>query len=567
MPSSCRDLRMRQALVILLVLTSSFLVPVPAPGAAEGPALRIAQVTVEPTAPVAGDVVTVHFQVVGLQETPVGGLQGRVLVLPVFGSSDGAATPIAEVRSAREVAPGIYELGVPLNEPGRWRIDIEATDGIDSAVSSSLLEVSPRLAAPLPSDAPLLLRASSWVTALRFDPRTGSIVRLLGETAVEAGGMTYVVRRSSFPVGTISRLYGGLWQLSLVLTDVHSGQELRIDLDPVRASLQPGSTSTPAMTMAVTGVSDKPVILVYRAARLGQSWLAEIIAIDSRSGEVRARQVLPGALRGTQLLPRVAVTSGSQLVVFERLLSLDASGEARVSILDAETLEVRMSRRWSFDAAAFADTDCLANPTIDGGALSTTQPRWFSWCRDSSSSWLGLWDLVTGQTIARIVADPTTTVLLPSHDGRWLFLVETRLRRVVALDADTGERREATRPASENEATTLWRRFSGLLLPDVQAASPLSLHAALSPDGRLLYTVFPSTDDLGDGIWVYETATLDPVEHLLPGWLVRGVVVASDGTVVALAEGSSGDRLVVLDNTEPRLIVTVPERISEVLQD
>ncbi|MFN3337521.1 MAG: hypothetical protein ACK42I_08475, partial [Thermomicrobium sp.] len=366
---------MRQVLAILLVLTGSFFVPVPAPGAAEGPALRIAQVTLEPTAPVAGDVVTVRFQAVSFSGTPVSALQGRVLVLPVFENPDGAATPIAEVRSAHEVAPGIYEVGVPLNEPGRWRLDIEATDGIASAVSSSLLEVAPRLAPPLPSDAPLLLRASSWVTALRFDPNTGSIVRLLGETVVEAGGMTYIVRRSSSPVGTISRLYGGLWQLRLVLTDVHSGRELRIDLDPVRASLQPGSTTTPATTMAVAGVSDKPVILVYRAARLGQSWLAEIIAIDTRSGEVRARQVLPGALRGTQLLPRLAVTSESQLVVFERLLSLDASGEVRVSILDVETLDMRLSRRWSFEAAASAEADCLANPLIDGGALNAPQPR------------------------------------------------------------------------------------------------------------------------------------------------------------------------------------------------
>ncbi len=567
MLSSREELRMRQALVVLLVLTSSFLVPAPPQGAAEDAALRIVQVIVEPTSPAAGDVATVHFQVVGSEGAPVSGLQVRALVLPTSESSNSAAASIAEIRSAREIAPGTYEVRVPLNESGRWRLDIEATNGIASAVSSSLLDVVPRLAGPLPSEAPLVLRTTSWATALRFDPSTGSVVRLLGETLVAAEGMTYFVRRSSSPVGAISRLYGGLWQLSLVFTDVRSGQERRIDLNPVRASLQPGSTSTPATAMAVVGLPEKPVIFVYQAARLGQGWFAEIIALDSRSGELRTRRVLPGALRGTQLLPRVAVTAGSQLVVFERLLSLDGSGEARVSILDVETLELRTSRRWWFTAAAPGDTDCLANPTADGGALNSDQVRWFSWCRDSSTSWLGLWDLATGETVARIIAHPATTVLLPSHDGRWLYLVETRLRRVVALDTDTGARREAPRPDSANEEISLWQRFARLLLPDVQAASAASLRAALSPDGRLLYIVFPSTDDFGDGIWVYETATLEPVDHLLPGWLVRGVAVASDGTVIAIAHGSGGDRLIVLDTNGPRLIITVPERISEVLQN
>ncbi|GBD19150.1 hypothetical protein HRbin27_01654 [bacterium HR27] len=64
-------------------------------------------------------------------------------------------------------------------------------------------------------------------------------------------------------------------------------------------------------------------------------------------------------------------------------------------------------------------------------------------------------------------------------------------------------------------------------------------------------------------MWVYDTATLEPIAHLLPGWLLRGVVVTPGGAIVAIAERVRGDQLIVLDGEEPTLLVTLPEHVSE----
>jgi DNA-binding beta-propeller fold protein YncE len=168
--------------------------------------------------------------------------------------------------------------------------------------------------------------------------------------------------------------------------------------------------------------------------------------------------------------------------------------------------------------------------------------------------------------LARLPLDPTATVLLPSPDGSELFLVETRQRRLLALDAEVGRVRESTRSPRDTSTRSLRDEFARFLAPSARAASSSELRAALSPDGRLLYAVFPTITDAGDGLWVFATATLQPVDRLLLGWLVHGVVVAPDGTLVAVTDGPTGDRLVVLDNDQPRLIVTVPERITEQLK-
>lgn len=555
---------MRRSVVVLLLL-AMVLPPVPTPGSAQRAPLRIDPLSLEPLAPLAGDVATVRFAVFDARERPVSGLLVRATVRP-SSSTDDSESPTADVRTGMETAPGSYEIRVPLNDPGRWHVSVMATDGVSFGVASTVVEVAPRLAPAPASSAPVLFRGSAWISVLRFDAETGSIVRFLGDTVVKTGETRYLVRRSFTPVGSVSRLYGGLWHLHLVLTDIQSGEERHVDLDPVRAALQAGSTSTPAITVTLTGMPDgDSLLLVYRATRLGESWLAEVTMVDPRSGEATGHRALPGALRGTQLVPRLAVTRDGRIVILERVLSLDASGEARVTVLDRATLDVRAVRRWPFVARAVGDADCLANPVLDGGLVATERLHWFAWCRDASASWLGLWDLATGALVTRIPADPSTTEVVPSIDGTRLFLVDIATRRLVALETETGAIRHS---APENTSTeSWWRRLPGAFAPSVRAAPAPSLRVALSPDGRLLYVVFPSTGELGDGIWVFETATLALVDRLLPGWLLRGVSTAPDGTVIAVADSVTGDRLVVLHRGEPRVIVTVPERISEQLDD
>jgi len=528
------------------------------------PAFHIASFVIEPTAPRAGDTVIVHLTVVDARDRPVTGLTGHAQVRPVVNAV--VEDTVAEVVGLAETGPGEYVVTVPLNIPGEWRIVVTLTDAVRTLEQAARIVVAPRLDPPPPSQAPLVFRGSSWVTALRVDPATGSIVRLLGDSAVTTAETTLLVRRATSPLGPISRLFGGQWQLDLTFTDTRTGHELRVPLGPIRASLQPGSSSTPAIVVATTGLPTQPAVIVYQAWRLGEGWQSELVLVDTRSGDIVATTILPGALRGTQLLPRVAATPEGTIVVLERALSLQATGEARVTTLATTPLIIQATRRWSFSTTGLPDADCLANPALDGGVLGRVSPRWFAWCRDLSGTWLGLWDLPSGMLLARLPLDPTATVLLPSPDGSELFLVETTQRRLLALDAEVGRVRESTRSLRDTSTRPLRDELARFLAPPARAASFAELRAALSPDGRLLYAVFPTTTDTGDGLWIFATATLQLVDRLLLGWLVHGVVTAPDGTLIAVTDGPTGDRLVVLENDQPRLIVTVPERITEQLK-
>ncbi len=531
---------------------------------AESTALRIAALLVQPETLTAGDVATVQVTV-DAGDPPPAHLTVQAGVWPVAATpAQAGSAAIAEVHSTVEGAAEQFSVAVPFNEPGRWRVVVEVSDGVRVAAAEQVVFVAPRLAPPPASAETLLLRGGTWVTVLRFDPENGSIVRFLAETGVRIQERYFLVRRSVEPLGAVSRLYGGVWRVNLLLTDVATGEERRVTLDPVRATVQPGSTTSPAMTLAVAGFATQPTLAVYRAVRLGQGWSAEVAIVDVEQEAVVARRVLHGALPGSRVVVRLEATENGALVLMERALSLDGSGEVRLSILEGETLSPLTTRRWSF--AGTASPDCLANPYRDGGALGGERLRWFAWCRDDSGSWLGIWDLVSGMLIGRVVADSATTAVLVAERGETLYLVDVARGLVTAVDAESalprvarllppGVVRTDERPPSPADGL---RATEGL--------RDAALRAALSADGARLYVVYPLAGMSGDGIWVYDTATLEPVEHLLPGWLVRGVLLAPQNLVVAVVEGQRGDRLVVLDGNEPRILVTLPERVSERLR-
>ncbi|MCX7623234.1 MAG: FixH family protein [Thermomicrobium sp.] len=558
---------MRRALVVLALALVLAVTARPVPSRAQQPSLRIESLVVHPVSIAAGDVANVVVTVVDATEKPRSGMRVEVTVQPASRAVGESAPPLAEIRQATELAPGQYTLEIPLNEPGTWRIVVRASDGIESAQTDTEVFVAPRFAVPPAAGDPVLLRGSSWVTIVRFDAETGSVVRFLGESVVRIGERAYIVRRSLEPAGPISRLYGGPWRVSLVLTDVRTGEERRVELPAVRASLQPGSATTPAMTLAIAGFPDRAALAVYQATRLGEGWHAELFIVELETGTLRTRLSLPGALRGTQLVPRVAVATSGEVIVLERAISLDGSGEARLSAFAAEGLAPETVRRWPFVPTASGGTDCLANPEIDGGLVGEGAPQWFAWCRDGTGTWLGLWDLPTGRLVGRFPADPTTTAVLPAPDGRVLYLVDLAQRRVAAVDlADATLREPTTVLPSPEEDRPWWRRVVESLVPAARAAEDTSLRVALSSDGRRLFVVYPLTDEQGDGVWVYDAATLEPIEHLLPGWLLRGVLVTAGGTLVAVASDEGGDRFVVLERGEPRLLVSLPERVSEALR-
>ncbi len=556
---------MRRSAVALLILVVAVLsTGFPLPLVAQQPSLRIASLVVQPATLAAGDSATVQVTVVDPSGAPVSGLQLQATVWPGRNALlESEAEAIVEVRSATEQEAGRYLIVVPLNEAGWWRIVVQATDGVSAAQAETEVFVTPRLSAPPASEDAVLVRGTSWITVLRFDPVTGSVVRFLGETVVRVGGRSYLVRRSVVPIETVSRLYGGRWQTTLVLTDVLTGVEQRFDVGPVRASLQGSSTTTPAMVFAVAGFSSQPYLVLYRAARLGESWRADLVVVDVQSGTPVVERPLPGAIRGTQVVPRLAITTGGQVVVLERALSLDGSGEARLSSFTGPALGLEGVRRWSFASVASGEVDCLANPERDGGVLGIEETRWYAWCRDGNGTWIGLWDVMTGALIARFGADPVTTLALPSATGDILYLVDLQNRLITAIDAVTGlPQQRGSSPASVTDRAW-WRQLLDHLVPSARADSGNALRMSLSPDGRQLYIVFPVSGDFGDGVWVYDTATLEPIAHLLPGWLLRGVVVTPSGAIVAIAERVRGDQLIVLDSEQPTLLVTLPEHVSE----
>lgn len=535
----------------------------PVPLMAQPASLRVTSLVVRPAALAAGDVATVEVSVVDAWGNPVSGLRLQASVQSAGNARAGAAGAIAEVRTATEEEAGRYVIAVPFNEAGTWWLAVQASNGVEVSRAETEVFVAPRLSAPPVSEDAALLRGSSWITVLRFDPDTGSVVRFFGETVVRVGERSYLVRRSAVPIDTVSRTYGGRWQVSLALTDVLTGQEQRYDLKPVRASLQAGSTTTPAVVFAFAGFPWRPYLAVYRAARLGESWQADLLVLDVQSGTIVAQRPLPGAMRGTQVVPRLAVTRSDRVIVLERGLSLDGSGEARLSSFMGQQVELEAVRRWSFASIASGDVDCLANPDLDGGVLGIEELRWYAWCRDSTGSWIGLWDATSGVLIARFAADPATTLVLPSTNSDALYLVDLQLRRIAAVDAVTGlPRQRDTVPAPATDRTW-WRQILEYLAPAARAESGNALRVALSPDGTRLYVVYPLSGELGDGVWVYDTATLEPVAHLLPGWLLRGVVVTHGGAIVAIAERARGDLLIVLRSEEPTLLVTLPEHVSE----
>ncbi|MCS7050622.1 MAG: hypothetical protein NZL87_03310, partial [Thermomicrobium sp.] len=78
---------MRRSVVVLLLL-AMVLPPVPTPGSAQRAPLRIDPLSLEPLAPLAGDVATVRFAVFDARERPVSGLLVRATVRPSSSTDD-----------------------------------------------------------------------------------------------------------------------------------------------------------------------------------------------------------------------------------------------------------------------------------------------------------------------------------------------------------------------------------------------------------------------------------------------------------------------------------------------
>lgn len=560
----------------LVVFLCSGLLAGVAPAAADGRAgWRFVDLAVEPAAPRAGDLLALAFTVLDEAGEPVSDLAVTgTLRAPITAYDQRPPPPTAVVRGQASGPPGRYRVQIPLNAAGRWWVDIElsAADGRRDRLSR-FVEAGPRFRVPATESHDLVfLRGERWQTYYRLDPSTGLVALLGGEEVVRAGQRWLVVERRLSPVGRVSPVYGGRWNLSLSLTDAQTGERAsEVQLGEVRAAVQDGSTSTPALVSALVPDPGGAWLYVYLSWKLGEGWNARIAAVELAAGNVVAARELPGALHGDRVVPQLAVTdNGERLVLAEQIVRVAPDSGYRLSVLRTAELEIEASHRSS--ASPWAGCP-LTYPGLSGLA-SGPELRWFTLCpSDAAGPVLLLWDPLAGRVVQQVdLAELKTPLPAVATDGRTLFAVALWSPRVIAIDLSTGEVRRA-QPATldgereESPIRRIIRWLIGTVAPGARAATQPSRWVVAGPDGRRLYAVAPvgGAQGFGDGVWVLDTGSLAVVDRWLVGHPIVAVTVTAGGTVVAIERTeATGERALILDAAgEIEKAVALPGPISD----
>ncbi len=560
----------------LVVFLCSGLLAGATPAAADGKAgWRFVDVAVEPAAPRAGDLLALAFTVLDEAGQPVSDLAVTgMLRAPITAYDQRPPPPTAVVRGQASGPPGRYRVQLPLNAPGRWWVDIElsAADGRRDRLSR-FVEAGPRFRVPATESHDLVfLRGERWQTYYRLDPATGLVALLGGEEVLRAGQRWLVAERRLSSVGRVSPVYGGRWNLSLLLTDAQTGERAgEVQLGQVRAAVQGGSASTPALVSALVPDPNGIRLYVYWAWKLGQGWNAQIAAVELAGGNVVVARELPGALQGDRVVPQLAVTeNGEYLVLAEQVVRVAPGSQYRLSVLSTAELEIEASHRSSASARAGCP---ITYPGLSGLA-SGPELRWFTLCAsDGAGPVLLLWDPRAGHVVQQVdLAELKTSQPAVATDGRTLFAVALWTPRVVAIDLSTGEVRRAQPAALDGEREDspirrIIRWLIGAVAPGARAATQPSRWVVADPDGQRLYAVAPvgGAQSFGDGVWVLDTKSLTVVDRWLVGHPIVAVTVTSRGKVVAIERSeTAGERALILDaGGEIEKAVALPGPISD----
>ena len=564
----------------LVVLLCCSLAASAAPVAAGGDAgWRFVDVAMEPVSPQAGDLLRLVFTVLDEAGQPLPDLAvTAALRAPITGYNQPPPPPAAMVRGQASEQPGRYQVRVPLNTAGRWWVEVElnAADGRHDRLSR-FVEVAPRFRIPATSSQDLVFfRGERWRTYYRVDPATGQVALLGGDEVLRAGPRWLVIERRLSPLGRVSQAYGGRWNLSLLLTDGQSGERVsEVQLGEVRAAVQDGSSSSPALVSAVAADPSGARLYVYWAWKLGQGWSAQAAAVELSSGAIAATRALPGALLGDRVVPQLAVSGdGQRLVLAEQVVRVQPQSGYRLSVLRAADLEPEASHR-----SAGAETSPWAGCPITypgmSGLAAGPELRWYVLCAGGEPRpTLLVWDPVPGRVIQQIdLSELKTATPALATDGQVLFAVASWGPEAIAIDLLTGEVRRAHSTTTEEPHTSpierIIRWLVGAVVSDARAATQPSRWAVAGPEGQRLYVVAPvgGTSGFGDGVWVLDASSLAVVDRWLVGHPVVAVTVADGGTVVAIerTEGT-GDRALILDpEGEIEKAVALPGPISDMV--
>lgn len=538
-------------------------------------AWRFVDVAAEPRTPLVGDLFTLAFTVLDEGGEPVSGLSVvAALREPVRAYNQPQPPPAVVVRGEARERPGRYLLRIPLNAAGRWWIDVtvESPDG-QRRTFSRFVEVAARYRVPPVEGRALVFFAGQrWQTFYRVDASTGLTWLLGGEDVVRAGDRWLLIERRTTPLTRVTQVYGGRWSLSLLATDAQTGERVvSVGLGEVRAAVQGGSSTAPALVSAVTVDPTGEHLYVYWSRQLGQGWYADLATVSLATGTVVTEQHLPGALLGDRVVPQLAVSpDGGALVVAEQVVRVAAGSGYRLSVLRAGDLEVEATHRapgelmmpWVGCPMTYPGTSGLA-----GGAVL----RWFALCTSDAGTALFLWDPREG----RVTHQVDLSELAPggpalAFGGHVAYAVASWPPEAVEIDLLTGEvRRARSRTAGEQSPSPIERIIRwlvGAVVADARAAPQASRWVGVDPEAGRLYVVAPvvGSEGFGDGIWVIDTRSLTVVDRWLEGRPLVAVTVAGDGTVVAVERAGDGpDRALILDaDGRVALSVALPEAIG-----
>lgn len=291
------------------------------------------------------------------------------------------------------------------------------------------------------------------------------------------------------------------------------------------------------------------------STRASPVWDSGVLVVDLLDGSVVSRLDLPdegvgeGSARVVIDAPRVigSAGAGEVLVARNRETWSGPSTETSTVAFDSDLFRVELSAGRLANAAPVPhSSDCgdrmlRAGPLPDGGVWA-------------ACSWAGETVIVrriTGDgalrndiTVARAgFIEGDTTAL--SADGRALFAWDPISASLTRIDLASGERTTGRAASASGRAGSTelgpLAAFGRWLAPGAAAKSRLLGAVAVSPDGSRVFAIGVTGGETerevvgSSGVFVFDAATLEPIDHWLPTADYASLAISPDGQFVYAA--------------------------------
>jgi hypothetical protein len=566
--------------VILALALSLLLTPAPVFGNTADDWYFI-DVSITPNEYIAGQILRAGFTVVDGRGVPVSGLRTAAVLRPPSDANDDVPPPPILTTVGRTLPePGRYEVTLALNQPGRWWLELRVQNatGNRARYDHFLVVSASGEPVPAPTEQPLFLRGDEWDAYYRVDPVTGSVTTISGQDLLAVGDRWWVARTQLTRRGSFSPEYGGVWRVEFNVADAVTGEEVaRFDAGDVRAGVYPGSQQEPAIATSLSVSPDGSAVFLYWARQLGEGWLAFVAVGDPVTGEIINQRMLRGAINGNGFWAEIdLMADGRHLVITEQVVRAASISGYRLSVLESTSLDPVVEYRRT-DAREDPLTYCMLTYPGPVGVTASELGHRYGLCSPPGATdhlALVVWDPLSGQPVHQVdlggVAreSPAYVDGVASQDGRMFYAVNTRTLLVAEIDMLTGVvLRETSLVPETTEPSTLDRIFDwffGTFVPQgAAAASRFEPSLTIDPDNQFLYVVARPDGDDGDGIWIIDLASFQPVERLFTGKPIDGIVATANGQIAVIQRGAHAthDEVIVIDHTgQTQLMFYLPGR-------